>query len=65
MSENDIWGGKKLEEEVTIRNYKASKNIQSCKRDMCGISIESSTQALRPFAHFCILLCRLLCALLS
>lgn len=62
MSENDIWGGKKLEKEVTIRNYKASKNKQSCKRDICGTSIESSTGPSDPFlisvfssAGFCVL----------
>ena len=61
MSENDIWGGKKLAEEVTIRNYKAPQNIQRYKNNTCGISIESSTQALRPFysvlssAGFCVL----------
>lgn len=41
-----------MEEEVTIRNYKAPQNIQRYKNNTCGISIESSTQALRPFYHF-------------
>lgn len=51
-----------MEEEVTIRNYKAPQNIQRYKNNTCGISIESSTQALRPFtisvlysAGFCVL----------
>lgn len=54
-----------MEEEVTIRNYKAPQNIQRYKNNTCGISIESSTQALRPFYHFCALFCRLLCTLVS